>query len=44
MIQERSRIFTPVRLGFPREILEGASYTGHNILKDMVRLLSGRQR
>lgn len=40
-IQEGSRMFTPVRLGFPRQTLDGASYMGHNIPKDTVRLLSG---
>ena len=36
-IQEGSRIYTPVRLGFPRQTLDGASYDGHKIPKDMVR-------
>lgn len=36
-LQEGSRIYTPVRLGFPRQTLEGASYDGHKIPKDMVR-------
>lgn len=40
-IQEGSRMYTPVRLGFPRQTLDGASYMGHNIPKDTVRLLSG---
>lgn len=35
--QEGSRIYTPVRLGFPRQTLDGASYNGHKIPKDMVR-------
>lgn len=38
-IQEGSRIYTPVRLGFPRQTLDGASYNGHKIPKDMVRLV-----
>lgn len=36
--QEGSRIYTPVRLGFPRQTLDGASYNGHKIPKDMVRI------
>ena len=39
--QEGSRMFTPVRLGFPRQTLDGANYMGHKIPKDMVRPLSG---
>lgn len=35
--QEGSRIYTPVRLGFPRQTLDGASYNGQKIPKDMVR-------
>ena len=38
IIQEGSRIYTPVRLGFPRETLDGASHMGHKIPKDTVRL------
>lgn len=34
--QEGSRIYTPVRLGFPRQTLDGASYNGQRIPKDMV--------
>lgn len=34
--QEGSRIYTPVRLGFPRQTLDGASYNGQKIPKDMV--------
>lgn len=41
IMQEGSRIFTPVRLGFPRQTLDGASYMGHKIPRDTVRLLSG---
>lgn len=40
-MQEGSRMFTPVRLGFPRQTLDGASYMGHKIPKDTVRLLPG---
>jgi cytochrome P450 len=39
-MQEGSRIYTPVRLGFPRQTLEGASYNGHKIPPGMVRLFS----
>lgn len=35
-LQEGSRIYTPVRLGFPRQTLDGASYNGQKIPKDMV--------
>jgi hypothetical protein len=38
-IQEGSRIYTPVRLGFPRQTLDGASYNGNTIPKGMVRLV-----
>ena len=34
--QEGSRIYTPVRLGFPRQTLDGATYNGQKIPKDMV--------
>lgn len=34
--QEGSRVYTPVRLGFPRETLEGATYRGMNIPKGTV--------
>lgn len=37
LFQEGSRIYTPVRLGFPRQTLDGASYNGQKIPKDMVR-------
>lgn len=37
ILQEGSRIYTPVRLGFPRQTLDGASYNGQKIPKDMVR-------
>ena len=40
-IKEGSRMFTPVRLGFPRQTLDGANYMGHNIPKDTVRFVSG---
>lgn len=40
--QEGSRIYTPVRLGFPRETLDGASYEGHKIPPGMVCLLPDR--
>lgn len=33
---EGSRMYTPVRLGFPRQTLEGASYEGKQIPKDML--------
>lgn len=33
-------MYTPVRLGFPRQTLDGASYMGHDIPKDTVSLLS----
>ena len=35
-------MFTPVRLGFPRQTLDGASYMGHKIPKDTVGVLPGR--
>lgn len=34
-------MFVPVRLGFPRETLDGASYMGHRIPRDTVRVLTG---
>ena len=34
-------MFTPIRLGFPRQTFDRTSYMGHNIPKDMVRPLSG---
>lgn len=37
-VQEGSRFFTPVRLGFPRETENGASYRGVKIPEKMVRL------
>ncbi|KAJ5754224.1 cytochrome P450 phenylacetate 2-hydroxylase [Penicillium manginii] len=37
---EGSRIFTPVRLGFPRETLDGASYGGHKIPKDTLVIMN----
>lgn len=39
--QEGSRIYTPVRLGFPRQTLNGASYNGQKIPKDMVCEIPG---
>jgi hypothetical protein len=39
--QEGSRIYTPVRLGFPRQTLDGATYMGHKIPRGMVCLLPG---
>lgn len=38
-LQEGSRIYTPVRLGFPRQTLDGASYNGQKIPKGMVRTI-----
>lgn len=35
-LQEGSRIYTPVRLGFPRQTLDGTSYEGKPIPKDML--------
>ncbi|PTU19915.1 hypothetical protein P175DRAFT_0439613 [Aspergillus ochraceoroseus IBT 24754] len=37
---EGSRVFTPVRLGFPRETLNGASYQGHSIPKDTIVIMN----
>ncbi|KAJ6466465.1 putative cytochrome P450 phenylacetate 2-hydroxylase [Mycena sanguinolenta] len=37
---EGSRIYTPVRLGFPRQTLDGASYNGHKIPKDMLVIMN----
>ncbi|KAI6778355.1 putative cytochrome p450 phenylacetate 2- protein [Emericellopsis cladophorae] len=37
---EGSRIYTPVRLGFPRQTLEGASYKGNKIPKDMLVIMN----
>lgn len=37
---EGSRMFTPVRLGFPRQTLDGASYMGHNIPKDTLVIMN----
>ncbi|KAK7730287.1 hypothetical protein SLS63_005857 [Diaporthe eres] len=37
---EGSRIYTPVRLGFPRQTLDGASYTGQKIPKDMLVIMN----
>ncbi|KAJ4413906.1 hypothetical protein N0V82_008261 [Gnomoniopsis sp. IMI 355080] len=37
---EGSRIYTPVRLGFPRQTLDGASYDGHKIPKDMLVIMN----
>ncbi|KAI9660600.1 MAG: hypothetical protein M1821_009952 [Bathelium mastoideum] len=37
---EGSRIYTPVRLGFPRQTLDGASYKGHNIPKDTLVIMN----
>ncbi|KAK2756658.1 hypothetical protein FQN54_005103 [Arachnomyces sp. PD_36] len=36
---EGTRIYTPVRLGFPRQTLDGASYDGHTIPQGTVRIL-----
>ncbi|KAI0399289.1 putative cytochrome P450 phenylacetate 2-hydroxylase [Xylaria palmicola] len=37
---EGSRMYTPVRLGFPRQTLDGASYMGHKIPKDTVVIMN----
>ncbi|CAD6579779.1 MAG: hypothetical protein ASARMPRED_009248 [Alectoria sarmentosa] len=37
---EGSRIFSPLRLGFPRETLDGASYMGHNIPKHTLVIMN----
>ncbi|KAH6638466.1 putative cytochrome P450 phenylacetate 2-hydroxylase [Boeremia exigua] len=37
---EGSRIYTPVRLGFPRETLDGASYDGHKIPRGMLVIMN----
>ncbi|KAJ5510162.1 hypothetical protein N7453_002265 [Penicillium expansum] len=37
---EGSRIFTPVRLGFPRQTLDGASYQDHRIPKDTLVIMN----
>ncbi|KAI0458560.1 putative cytochrome P450 phenylacetate 2-hydroxylase [Xylaria acuta] len=37
---EGSRIFTPVRLGFPRETLDGAQYMGHKIPRGMLVIMN----
>ncbi|EOD47511.1 putative cytochrome p450 phenylacetate 2-protein [Neofusicoccum parvum] len=37
---EGSRIYTPVRLGFPRETLDGASYDGHQIPPGMLVIMN----
>ncbi|KAF4311842.1 putative cytochrome p450 phenylacetate 2- protein [Botryosphaeria dothidea] len=37
---EGSRIYTPVRLGFPRETLDGASYEGHKIPPGMLVIMN----
>ncbi|KAL2279970.1 hypothetical protein FJTKL_13107 [Diaporthe vaccinii] len=37
---EGSRIYTPVRLGFPRQTLDGASYNGQKIPKDMLVIMN----
>ncbi|KAF2260128.1 putative cytochrome P450 phenylacetate 2-hydroxylase [Lojkania enalia] len=37
---EGSRIYTPVRLGFPRQTLDGASYMGHKIPRDMLVIMN----
>ncbi|OJD29697.1 cytochrome p450 phenylacetate 2 [Diplodia corticola] len=37
---EGSRIYTPVRLGFPRETLDGASYDGHEIPPGMLVIMN----
>ncbi|KAF2128862.1 putative cytochrome P450 phenylacetate 2-hydroxylase [Dothidotthia symphoricarpi CBS 119687] len=37
---EGSRIYTPVRLGFPRQTLDGASYNGHKIPRDMLVIMN----
>ena len=40
IIQEGSRIYTPVRLGFPRETLDGANHMGHAIPKDTLVIMN----
>ncbi|KAF2272504.1 putative cytochrome P450 phenylacetate 2-hydroxylase [Westerdykella ornata] len=37
---EGSRIYTPVRLGFPRQTLDGASYMGKKIPRDMLVIMN----
>ncbi|KID96534.1 Cytochrome P450, partial [Metarhizium majus ARSEF 297] len=37
---EGSRIYTPVRLGFPRQTLDGASYDGHEIPPGMLVIMN----
>ncbi|KAL1872719.1 hypothetical protein Daus18300_004265 [Diaporthe australafricana] len=37
---EGSRIYTPVRLGFPRQTLDGASYDGQKIPRDMLVIMN----
>ncbi|PPJ60972.1 hypothetical protein CBER1_11796 [Cercospora berteroae] len=37
---EGSRIYTPVRLGFPRETLDGATYRGMNIPKGTLTIMN----
>ncbi|KAJ4355171.1 hypothetical protein N0V95_003194 [Ascochyta clinopodiicola] len=37
---EGSRIYTPVRLGFPRETLDGASYNGAKIPRGMLVIMN----
>ncbi|KAH7312500.1 putative cytochrome P450 phenylacetate 2-hydroxylase [Stachybotrys elegans] len=37
---EGSRIYTPVRLGFPRQTLQGASYKGHKIPEGMLVIMN----
>ncbi|KAL8883080.1 MAG: hypothetical protein Q9198_000003 [Flavoplaca austrocitrina] len=37
---EGSRIYTPVRLGFPRQTLDGASYGEHKIPKGMLVIMN----
>ncbi|KAH8701134.1 putative cytochrome P450 phenylacetate 2-hydroxylase [Talaromyces proteolyticus] len=37
---EGSRMFTPVRLGFPRQTLDGASYMGHIIPKGTLVIMN----
>ncbi|ROT39231.1 putative cytochrome P450 phenylacetate 2-hydroxylase [Sodiomyces alkalinus F11] len=37
---EGSRIYTPVRLGFPRQTLDGAQYEGAKIPKDMLVIMN----
>ena len=38
MQQEGSRVYTPVRLGFPRETQDEATYQGHRIAKGTVSI------